>query len=87
MKVWNVIVKIAVALAAIAGVVYVAATYGDQIVAWCKKMVSCCEKRACKIVEEAAEEEIVEAAEEVEAPVEEVLAEEAPAVEEADFEN
>ena len=31
MKVWNAIVKIVIALAAIAGIIYVAATYGDSI--------------------------------------------------------
>lgn len=45
MKTWNVIVKIVVALAAIAGIVYIAATYGDKIVAWARKLLSkfsCC---------------------------------------------
>ena len=41
MKALNVIVKIAIALAAIAGVVYIAATYGDRIVAWAKRMLGC----------------------------------------------
>lgn len=35
----NVIVKILAALAAIAGVVFVIATYGDKIVAWAKKLL------------------------------------------------
>lgn len=39
MKVFRVVVKIVLALAAIAGVVYLAATYGDRIVAWCKKLL------------------------------------------------
>ena len=47
MKVFSTIVKIAVALAAIAGVVYICATYGDRIVAWAKKTLRldgcCCE--------------------------------------------
>lgn len=43
MKAMKVIVKIVVALAAIAGIVYLAATYGDRIVAWAKKLLgSCC---------------------------------------------
>lgn len=42
MKVWSTIIKIVVALAAIAGIVYVVATYGDRIVAWAKKMLSSC---------------------------------------------
>ena len=40
MKAFSVIIKILVALAAIAGAVYVAATYGDRIVAWAKKLLS-----------------------------------------------
>ena len=42
MKAFKVIVKICVALAAIAGIVYLAATYGDRIVAWAKKLLSSC---------------------------------------------
>lgn len=66
MKVFNTIIKIVIALAAIAGAVYVAATYGDKIVAWCKKMLGCncgcCETAECEIVEEpAAVEETEEA--------------------------
>lgn len=40
MKVFRVVVKIVLALAAIAGAVYLAATYGDRIVAWCKKILN-----------------------------------------------
>ena len=40
MKTVSIILKILVALAAIAGVVYIAATYGNQIVAWCKKLIN-----------------------------------------------
>lgn len=40
MKTINAIVKVLTALAAIAGAVYIIATYGDQIVAWAKKMLS-----------------------------------------------
>ena len=46
MKVTKLIAKIVVALAAIAGAVYVMATYGNQIVAWCKKVLAslpCCD--------------------------------------------
>ena len=38
----KIFIKIAVALAAVAGVVYVAATYGDKIVAWAKKALGAC---------------------------------------------
>ena len=44
MKVFRTIMKILVALAAVAGAVYLAATYGDRIVAWAKNLISghCC---------------------------------------------
>ena len=45
MKAFKVIAKIVLALAAIAGIVYVVATYGDRIVAWARKLLnrcSCC---------------------------------------------
>lgn len=43
MNVFKTVMKIVVALAAVAGVVYVVATYGDRIVAWAKKLLgSCC---------------------------------------------
>jgi len=38
MKVWKTIAKIVAALAVVAGVVYVIATYGERIVAWAKQM-------------------------------------------------
>ena len=40
MKTLTAIVKVLAALAAVAGAVYVVATYGDQIVAWAKKLLS-----------------------------------------------
>ena len=83
MKTTKFIANVLVTLAAIAGAVYVVATYGEQIVAWCKKVLASLPCN-CKveIVSEAAEEVAEEAAEE-EAPAEE-KAEEA-VVEEADF--
>ncbi len=42
MKVFGIIIKIVVALAAVAGAVYLAATYGDKIVAWAKKALGSC---------------------------------------------
>jgi len=94
MKVFSVIAKIIGALVLIAGAVYVVATYGDKIVAWAKRLLTCkcCKDEAEETTEEAAEEaaeaveeaveEVVEAAQEaVEAPA----AEEAPTAEENDF--
>lgn len=40
MKALNTIVKILAALAAVAGALYIVATYGEQIVAWAKKTLS-----------------------------------------------
>ena len=77
MKALNVIAKVVVALAAVAGAVYLAATYGDKIVAWAKKTLGCCKDCECEeTVEETPVEEIPE-----EVPAEEETAEEAPAEE------
>lgn len=98
MKIFANVVKILTALAAVAGAVYVIATYGEQIVAWAKKTLSAfpcpkCEEEEVAVEEAAAEEAPAaeEASEEV--PVVEVPAEDAPVVEEnepvaeeADFE-
>ena len=88
MKTVNTIVKILSALAAVAGAVYIIATYGEQITAWAKKTLASLPKcPSCKddaTEEEApAEDAAEEAAEEepaaVEVPVEEPVA--APAEE------
>lgn len=42
MKAVKTITKILVALAAVAGAVYVIATYGDKIVAWAKNLLNSC---------------------------------------------
>lgn len=98
MKAFNVIVKVLAALAAVAGAVYVVATYGDQIVAWAKKIFAslpkcpCCKEEPKAVEETAAEEAPTEEPAE-EAPVEEAPAEEPaaevaanePVAEEADF--
>lgn len=77
MKAMNTIIKILTALATVAGIVYIVATYGEQIVAWAKKMLNALPK--CPACEEA---EVVEEVEEVaESTAEEVTPEE-PAAEE-----
>lgn len=97
MKIAATIGKILAAVAAVAGAVYLIATYGDAIVAWAKKFLNCsccCEGEECACeegecccegedccCEEAAEEVPVEEA----APVEEADPAEAVATE-ADFE-
>ena len=82
MKAFSIILKILAAAAAIVGAVYVAATYGDKIVAWAKKLLPACP--ACEETEEApaVEEEAVEEAPVIEEEIVEEVAEEAPAVEE-----
>lgn len=80
MKIFANIVKILTALAAVAGAIYVVATYGDQIVAWAKKVWA---SLPCPKCEEA---EVAEAfvAEEAEPAAEEVAAEEVPVEEPAE---
>jgi hypothetical protein len=87
MKVFSVVMKIVVALAAIAGAVYVAATYGDKIVAWAKKLLGKCEcccgcdcDRDCECDEECCEGECC-CEEKCECCCAEEAAEEAPAEE------
>ena len=95
------IVKILTALATIAGAVYIIATYGEQIVAWAKKvwaaMPKCPSCEEAEVVEEVVEEVTEEAgeeaaAEEVPAPEAEeeaapevVVAENEPVAAEEDF--
>ena len=47
MKAFKTIAKIVVALAAVAGVVYVIATYGERIVAWARKLLNRAECDCC----------------------------------------
>ena len=101
MKIAATIGKILAAVAAIAGTVYLIATYGDAIVAWAKKFLGCaccdeececCENGECTCEAECECCECEEAPAE-EAPAEECCCEEAPAEDaaepvatEADFE-
>ena len=96
MKVFNTVVKTAVAPAAVAGAVYVAATYGDKIVDWCKKTLRAlssyksCMYSDAPVADEAdldADLAVDMVPVEEEAPVEEVPAGEGAVVaDEADFE-
>lgn len=96
MKIASIIAKILTALATIAGAIYLLATYGDKIVAWCKDIIESLPKIECideeEEVEEAAEEETVaEAVEEIVEQAAEVVEEVVEAAEdvvadEADFE-
>lgn len=90
------VAKILTALAAVTGIVYVIATYGEQIVEWAKNLLASCpchkDSDACTeedfIDETPAEEAPVEEAPAEEAPAEEapVIDESEPVAEEADFE-
>ncbi len=88
MKVFRTVMKIVAALAVVAGIVYIVATYGDKIVAWARNLLGkakslcscdgdCCCGDDCCCDDDCCCEE---------APVEETPVEEAPA-EETDFEN
>ena len=91
MKIAAIIGKILAAVAAIAGAVYLIATYGDAIVAWAKKFLGCCccdeECECCENGECTCEEDCeccqCEEAAEEEAPAEECACEEAATEEEA----
>ena len=99
MKIVAAIAKILAALAAVIGAIYLLATYGEQIVAWCKKTIAslpqcpCAECNDEPAAEVEAAEEVVEApvAEEVvEEDIEEIVVEEVPVenevvADEADF--
>lgn len=102
MKSLNIILKVLSALATVAGIVYLIATYGDKIVAWAKDLMAKCPcnceeaAEAEETVEEATEEAVEETVEEApaseevpaEAPAEEAPAAEdnAPVADEEDFE-
>ena len=71
------VIKLLSALAAVAGVVYIIATYGEQITAWAKKVLSSLPKCPC-CKDDAAEEAPAEAPAAEEAPAEEPAAMEVP---------
>ena len=88
MKVFSIIAKIVVALAAIAGIAYVVVNYGDKIVAWFKKVFGdmCCCKEA-EVIKETPEEDVTEESVIEEVAEEEILPEEGEVVAaEGDFE-
>ena len=86
MKTLNAVVKVLAALAAVAGVVYLLAAYGDKVVAWAKRVIGCCPWDE-GMEEEAPAAEVTPAAEDApvaeEAPVEEPAQEPAAAEEAA----
>ena len=74
------LIKVLTALATVAGAVYIIATYGEQIVAWAKKVWSKMPKCPCCEEVEVVEEFVEETAEAEEAAPE-AAAEEVPAPE------
>ena len=90
MKLAEIIIKIGLAIAAVAGIAFLVVKYMDAIKAWAEKLCPCCAiEEEEELVEEPAAEEIAEepAAEEEAAPAEEIVVEEGtPVAEEADFE-
>ena len=87
MKLGETIIKIGLAIAAIAGIAFLVVKYMDAIKAWVEKLCPCC-RIEDEVIEEA-EELVEEPAAEViapEAPVEEIVVEEGtPVAEETDF--
>ena len=94
MKPFETVLKVLAALAAVAGLVFVIAAYGDKIVAWAKKLMAKCPGHSCDIIEFTPAEDFDEEAEAAapaeeaaEAPAEEApAAEEEPVAEDTDFE-
>ena len=98
MKTFALVAKILAALAAVVGVAYVVATYGEQIVAWARKLLNACPCKCtaddcanCECDLDCPADEVIFAdetvAEEVEeAPEAPVADETVPTAEEADFE-
>ena len=86
MKVFGIVVKIVLALAAVAGIVYLAATYGDRVVAWAKGLLKgkCCCGGNCDCDCDCEEGECTCDCEDEEVTVEVVEAE--PVAAEGDFE-
>ncbi len=60
MKAFNTVLKILAALAAVAGVVYVVAAYGDKIVAWARNLLESCKGKCCCCCNEAVAEATAE---------------------------
>ena len=87
MKLAENIIKLGLAIAAVAGIAYLVVKYMDAIKAWLEKLCPACEIEEEAIEEAVAEETVEEPAAEEAPVVEEVVVEEGtPVAEEADFE-
>ena len=87
MKLGETIIKLGLAIAAVAGIAFLVVKYMDAIKAWMEKLCPACEIEE-ELVEEPVAEEAVEEPTAEEAPVvEEVVVDDAtPVAEETDFE-
>ena len=89
MKLAEIIIKIGLAIAAIAGIAFLVVKYMDAIKAWAEKLCPCCqiEDDVIDEAEEPVEEPAAEEAPVEEIPAEEIIVEEGtPIAEENDFE-
>ena len=87
MKLAENIIKIGLAIAAVAGIAYLVVKYMDAIKAWMAKLCPACEIEEELVEEPVAEEAIEEPAAEEAPVVEEVVVDDAtPVAEETDFE-
>ncbi len=89
MKLAEIIIKIGLAIAAVAGIAFLVVKYMDAIKAWADKLCPCCqiEDDVVEEAEEPVEEPAAEEAPVEEVPAEEVIVEEGtPVAEETDFE-
>lgn len=88
MKIVSVVAKVLAALAAAVGAIYLLATYGEQIVAWCKKVMNslptcqCCNE-AEPVAEEAPVAPAAPVVEDEDEVLDEVPVEEIPVVDPA----
>ena len=87
MKLAENIIKLGLAIAAVAGIAYLVVKYMDAIKAWLEKLCPACEIEEELVEEPVAEEAIEEPAAEEAPVVEEVVVDDAtPVAEETDFE-
>lgn len=84
MKLAKNIIKLALAISAVAGVIFLVTKYMDAIKAWMEKLCPACELEE-ESIEEAVAEESVEEAAEAPAAEEVVIEEGTPVAEETDF--
>lgn len=89
MKLGETIIKLGLAIAAVAGIAFLIVKYMDAIKAWAEKLCPCCrvEDEVIEEAEELVEEPVAEEAVPEASAVEEIVVEEGtPVAEETDFE-